>query len=152
MQQIFLCGVTNDFEVTTQETDITNIDIYKVNENFQYDIEGLYSFKTHLDLIEWLSSCVNALADYLEIDEVSDEDISEGLTTKPLSLLVSLYKLASANKKIKLCDSLIDVVFEGIICYSNHNFTTLHDLMIFLISCVNLMKSIAGTEVSLQLA
>ena len=53
MQQIFLCGVTNDFEVTTQETDnLTDIDIYEVNGNYQYDVEGLYSFENHLELTE----------------------------------------------------------------------------------------------------
>ena len=87
MQQIFLCGVTNDFEVTTQETDnLTDIDIYEVNGNYQYDVEGLYSFKTHLELTEWLSGCINALANHFAINDMLDEDVSDGLTAKSISL------------------------------------------------------------------
>lgn len=152
MQQIFLCGVTNDFEVTTQETNnLTDIDVYEVDGNYQYDVEGLYSFETHLELTEWLSGCVNALTNHFEINDMLDEDI-DGLTAKNLSLLNLLYQSIPADKKIKLCPNLIDIVFEGIVHYSNYDFTTIHDLIDFLNSCVSLMKAIVGNEMSLEFA
>ena len=111
----------------------------------------MYSFETHLELTEWWSGCVNALTNHFEINDMLDEDI-DGLTSKNLSLLNLLYQSIPADKKIKLCPNLIDIVFEGIVHYSNYDFTTIHDLIDFLNSCVSLMKAIVGNEMSLEFA
>ena len=151
MQQIFLCGVDNEFSITTeQDNNTTDIDIYEVNGNYQYDIEGLYSFEDHLSFIDWLSNCINVLSNHFDIIGIADDENTNGLTGKNLSLLNCLYQSIPNETKLNLCPTLVDVVFEGIIRYSNYNFSTTYDLINFLSSCVNLMRAIIANEMSLE--
>lgn len=151
MQQVFLCGIDSDFKITTQQdNNITDLDIYEVNGNYQYDIEGLYSFDDHLVFVNWLNNCINVLINHFDIVVNSEDENSEGLTGKNLSLLNCLYQSITSESKLKLCPTLVDVVFEGIVHYSDYSFATIYDLIVFLSSCVNLMRAIIENEMSLE--